>query len=63
MNTPTPQLQYTAKSRKGAIIAALLVGGPIIFLAGLLVAIFGSKFFGLDFMGLPVLWAGIYFRM
>jgi hypothetical protein len=59
----TPQLQYNPKSKAGAIFAFLLIGGPIIILTGLLMAIFGSEFFGIDFMALPVLWAGIHFRL
>lgn len=58
-----PQLQYNPKNKAGAIFAFLLVGGPILILTGLLMAIFGSEFFGIDFLALPVLWAGIHFRL
>lgn len=59
----TPQMQYTAKSKRGAIITALVVGGPVFLLAILLAGIFGGEFFGFDFVFLPLLWAGTYFRL
>lgn len=59
----TSQVQYTARSRKRALITVLLLGGPTIITAGVLIAVSGSKFLGFDFVGLPILWAGIYFRM
>lgn len=63
MNNPLPQMQYSAKNKKGAIITALVVGGPVLVLALLLIGIFGSEFFGLDVLALPILWAGVYYRL
>lgn len=63
MNSPLPNMQYSAKNKKGAIVTALIVFGPILALTMLLIGIFGSEFFGLDVLALPLLWAGAYFRL